>query len=150
MIALIVVVLMLNGCIHVKNMVALNIAVVVSALFVQKIRWMLKMTTDLMIFTAAMTKPEKDYQDRLANVVGCCVCRFYLDIFNNYVSIHHCDGRTKPGCQKKVLPLCFFHHQGGTKDNPSIHPWKARFEKLYGSQESLRKRCNNILGDVDI
>lgn len=70
---------------------------------------------------------------------GCIACA--LDgVRNGFVSIHHIDGRTKPGCHQLVLPLCAGHHQDGTGPDPTmlaIHPWKARFEKKYGTQAEL-------------
>lgn len=93
------------------------------------------------------TAAEKRYWDRLVSVVGCIACR--LDgIKTNHCSIHHIDGRTKPGCHKKVLPLCDKHHQTGDKDAPSIHPWKARFEDKYGKQMDLKTMCDEILEKV--
>lgn len=84
------------------------------------------------------TKAEKDYHRRVA-ALGCIACR--LDgYFNPVVSIHHVEGRTKPGCQMKVLPLCAGHHQDGTGNDKSmiaVHPFKRRFEEAYGTQESL-------------
>jgi hypothetical protein len=90
------------------------------------------------------TKAEKMYWDRLIDNVGCIACR--LDgTANRYAVIHHTDGRTKPGCHMKVVPLCAPHHQTGGEDAPSIHPWKKRFEAKYGTQESLMLMCASIL-----
>lgn len=43
----------------------------------------------------------------------------------------------------RVLSLCAGHHQDGTGAPGliAVHPWKARFEKLYGSQERLLAEC---------
>jgi hypothetical protein len=82
----------------------------------------------------APTKAEKELWSRMA-ALGCIACRLDGRI-NTYVSIHHLDGRTKPGCHLKVLPLCGPHHQDdGTAI--AVHPWKARFESRYGRQEEL-------------
>lgn len=92
------------------------------------------------------TKDEKAYHDRLAGL-GCIACRFDGDA-NTYVSIHHIDGRTKPGCHKLVLPLCAGHHQDGTdndKTKIAIHPYKRRFEARYGPQMSLKAACDALL-----
>lgn len=90
------------------------------------------------------TNAEKEHWDRLASVIGCIAC--YLDgVENHYGSIHHCDGRTKPGCHMRVFFLCSPHHQTGGKEWPSIHPWKRRFEAKYGTQNKLIELCNNIL-----
>ena len=84
----------------------------------------------------AVTKEEKQLWSRMVAAVGCIAC--YLDgIANDYVSIHHIDGRTKPECHKKVLPLCAGHHQSGTGNDKTliaVHPDKARFEARYGAQ----------------
>jgi hypothetical protein len=90
------------------------------------------------------TKSEKTYWDKLAEIVGCIACRLDGRI-NHNVSIHHVDGRTKPGCHMQVLPLCAPHHQTGGMYAPSVHPWKRRFEQQYGTQESLMLICGEIL-----
>lgn len=101
----------------------------------------------------ALTKAEKNYHDMLINIVGCIVCRLFYFVFNDYASIHHCDGRTKPGCHKKVLPLCGNHHQVPDTQKPprwvsrhgSNGNGKAAFEREYGTEESLMTKCGEIL-----
>jgi hypothetical protein len=91
------------------------------------------------------TKAEKAFHDRIAGL-GCIAC--FLDgAFNDQVSIHHIDGRTKPGAHMKVLGLCAGHHQDGTgiPGLVAVHPWKARFELLYGKQEELLALCHELL-----
>jgi hypothetical protein len=95
-----------------------------------------------------VTPEERLLWDRLANEVGCVACLVSGLPTSNYVSIHHIDGRTKPGCHLNVLPLCAGHHQQGTgadKSLVAVHPNKARFEKLYGTQEWLRLYAFNLL-----
>jgi len=82
-----------------------------------------------------MTKAEKQWHDKVASY-GCIACR-KDGIENLWVSIHHCDGRTKPGAQMKVLALCGPHHQTGGEDAPAIHPYKAQFQAKYGTQADL-------------
>ena len=90
------------------------------------------------------TVAEKGYHDKLAQVVGCIACR--IDgRFNDYVSIHHVEGRTAPGCHMKVLPLCGPHHQAIEPGIESVHGNKAEFENLYGKQKELMDECNRIL-----
>jgi hypothetical protein len=92
------------------------------------------------------TKAEKSLWDQMASF-GCIAC--HLDgIHNTHVSIHHIDGRTKPGAHKKVLPLCGPHHQTGGTEAPAIHPWKARFEKKYGKQIDLLKLLMEKLNGI--
>ena len=89
------------------------------------------------------TKADKALWQALA-AYGCIACRKDGTI-NRHVSIHHIDGRTKPGAHRKVLPLCAEHHQTGGMDAPAIHPWKARFEQRYGRQEDL---LAEMLGEI--
>ena len=92
-------------------------------------------------------RSEKFHWSRLASEVGCIACRVE-GRRNDFISIHHVNGRVKPGAHMQVLPLCFEHHQGGTQDKPSVHPWKARFEADYGSQISLMEMCDRILNNT--
>ena len=90
-----------------------------------------------------MTKSEKAHWDKIC-AFGCIAC--HLDgIKNTYVSIHHCDGRTKPGAHMEVICLCHLHHQGGTAEFPSVHPWRKRFETKYGTQQELIELTNRLV-----
>lgn len=96
----------------------------------------------------AVKPEEKVLWDRLANEIGCIAC-VKDGRRNTHVSIHHVDGRTKPGCHLLVLPLCAPHHQQDDTDPAgriSVHGNKARFEKLYGNQLELVEECMTILG----
>jgi hypothetical protein len=92
----------------------------------------------------APSKAERGYHDRLANVVGCIACRKDGRV-NHHVSIHHIEGRTRPGCHMRVLPLCFYHHMPNGEGIESVHGNKARFEAKYGKQSELQAECNRIL-----
>ncbi|WP_244556336.1 Ref family recombination enhancement nuclease [Janthinobacterium sp. TND4EL3] len=94
----------------------------------------------------AVTAAEKLMWTRLA-ALGCVACMKDGN-FNTHVSIHHVDGRTKPGCHQLVLPLCAGHHQDGTGEDKTliaVHPWKARFEARYGTQGELMDECAQLL-----
>lgn len=91
----------------------------------------------------AVTPLEKAMWDRLARL-GCIAC-MKEGRFNPHVSIHHVDGRTKPGCHLLVLPLCGPHHQDDGSGALAVHPWKARFEKRYGQQLALVAECMAML-----
>jgi hypothetical protein len=96
----------------------------------------------------APTKAEKQFHDRVASL-GCIACK-KENFFNPWVSIHHIDGRTKPGAHMKVLPLCGPHHQdSGDSRFISVHPWKARFEFKYGTQEDLLAEIMKELNERD-
>lgn len=93
------------------------------------------------------TKVDRQLWTRMANTVGCIAC--HLDGHANpLVSIHHIDGRTKPGCHERVLPLCAGHHQAATGEDKSliaVHPDKARFEQRYGPQAGLLELVHQLL-----
>ena len=97
-----------------------------------------------------VTGEEKQLWSRMVAMVGCVAC--YLDGHaNDYVSIHHIDGRTKPGCHKKVLPLCAGHHQDGTGNDKglvAVHPYKARFEARYGAQLGLLEMVITMINEA--
>ena len=96
----------------------------------------------------AVSALEKVYWNRLANEVGCIACRLAGRATSNYVSIHHIDGRTKPGCHSLVLPLCAGCHQQGCGNDPSliaVHPNRKRFEAMYGLQRELKAICDAYL-----
>lgn len=97
----------------------------------------------------AVTVEEKRLWDRMASEIGCIACRVAGRSTSDYVSIHHIDGRTKKGCHRMVLPLCAGCHQQGTGTDKSlvaVHPNKARFEQLYGTQLELLALAHSILG----
>lgn len=88
------------------------------------------------------TADEARFMSAIADL-GCVACR-HDGWSNPDVSVHHIDGRTKPGAHLLVLPLCAGHHQDGTGTNPTliaVHPYKARFEALYGAQLELLAEC---------
>lgn len=92
----------------------------------------------------SVSEAEKGYHDKLARVIGCIACR-KDGRFNDEVSIHHCEGRTRPGCHRRVLPLCFYHHMPNGEGVESVHGNKYRFEQKYGTQRELMDECNRIL-----
>jgi hypothetical protein len=96
------------------------------------------------------TADEARFMDAIA-ALGCIACK--KDGWHNPdVSVHHIDGRTKPGAHLLVLPLCAGHHQDGTGPNPTliaVHPYKARFEERYGSQMELLDECGNLIKTIE-
>ena len=92
------------------------------------------------------TADEARFMSSIA-ALGCVACR--KDGWHNPdVSVHHIDGRAKPGAHLLVLPLCAGHHQDGAATNPTliaVHPYKARFEARYGAQLALLAECIEML-----
>lgn len=95
----------------------------------------------------APTAAEAWFMDRMGTLP--CICCLKDGWENREISLHHIDGRTKPGAHFLVLPLCAGHHQSGTGPNPTliaVHPDKARFEARYGKQMDLLAECMAMLG----
>ena len=95
----------------------------------------------IMLGRCKPNQEQKRFWDDLSSRVGCIACRSHGVIHLDYVSIHHIAGRSKRWHHWHVLPLCAGHHQDGT-GNPAmkglaVHPWKARFESQYGTQDDL-------------
>lgn len=95
------------------------------------------------------TAEERRRMDAIAGL-GCIACR-KDGIVNPWVSLHHIDGRTKPGAHLKVLPLCAQHHQQDDADplqRPSVHGRKETFTERYGSEAELLAECLALIGGV--
>ncbi|HEX8590673.1 Ref family recombination enhancement nuclease [Pseudomonas sp.] len=93
---------------------------------------------------------QKRYHDLLATHIGCQACFHDHGHRNTHVSIHHIEGRTKPDAHWMVLALCAGHHIDG-QGAPgliAVHPYKARFQKLYGHQMDLMRDAANDLQDL--
>jgi hypothetical protein len=96
------------------------------------------------------TAEEARFMDRMGQLP--CICCLKDGWENHEISLHHIDGRTKPGAHFLVLPLCAGHHQQGTGANPAliaVHPNKARFEERHGTQMELLDECNRLIGYID-
>jgi hypothetical protein len=81
---------------------------------------------------------ELRFMDAIGSL-GCLACATDGNS-NPWISLHHIDGRTKPGAHYLVIGLCAGHHQQGTGNDKSmiaVHPYKAGFERRYGSQMQL-------------
>lgn len=94
------------------------------------------------------TQGEQKWHDTIAEVCGCICCildgrpRNYEE--QPYVSIHHCDGRTKRHAHWYVLPLCAGHHQPGTgpiKTMTAVHGNKSDFIAEYAREIQLVECC---------
>lgn len=90
------------------------------------------------------TAAEVELHDRIAQL-GCICCRIE-GIENPWISIHHCNGRTRPGCHQDVLPLCGPHHQ---KEFPYVlarHGNKRAWEAKYGKEYDLVEQVMREVG----
>jgi hypothetical protein len=96
------------------------------------------------------TAEEARFMDKVGQLP--CIACLKDGWTNPEISLHHIDGRTKPGAHFLVLPICAGHHQQGTGPNPSliaVHPNKARFEERYGPQMELLDECGHLIGFID-
>ena len=94
------------------------------------------------------TAEERRRMDAIA-AIGCIACK-HDGIDNPHVSLHHIDGRTKPGAHLMVLPLCAPHHQQDDTDplqRPSVHGRKATFTARYGTELALLAKCMELIGE---
>lgn len=92
------------------------------------------------------TAEESRFMDRMGKL-PCIACR--KDGWTNHkISLHHIDGRTKPGAHFLVLPLCGPHHLQDDTDprqRISLHGRKATFRERYGAERELLAECIEIL-----
>ena len=96
-------------------------------------------------------KPTKEAAWMAAVIdLGCIVCRNDLSIFSP-CEIHHIDGSKKPGAHFETIGLCFPHHRKGnhTIKYTSHHPHKYQFQLRYGSEKSLLKQTQELIGEND-
>ncbi|MGZ4872759.1 MAG: Ref family recombination enhancement nuclease [Candidatus Angelobacter sp.] len=90
---------------------------------------------------------ERRFMDAVAGL-GCIACRKDGQV-NPWISLHHIAGRTAVNAHMYVLPLCANHHQHDDADPAGrigIHPHKARFESMYGTQMELLAECVAMIG----
>ncbi|QQP86923.1 Ref family recombination enhancement nuclease [Entomomonas asaccharolytica] len=95
------------------------------------------------MLVGSVTIEQKKYWNLLCSEVGCIACMKEGNP-NDWVSIHHIEGRTKKDAHWLVLSLCASHHQ----DNGmaiAVHPYKKRFENRYGNQYQLMSDSVSIL-----
>ena len=92
------------------------------------------------------TKAERLWMDAIVEH-GCVVCKREYGVFTE-TEIHHIDGKTKPGCHLKTIPLCYRHHREGLDNDvyTSRHPFKKRFEERYGTEDELLNTLQRELG----
>lgn len=75
------------------------------------------------------------------------------------ISLHHIDGRTKPGAHFLQLPLCIYHHQHAAPDNVRAEfPWlvpvhadgitggRSEFSRHNGTERELMDKAYALAG----
>ena len=98
--------------------------------------------------------PAADEKRFMSSVVdlGCIVCRIFYSVYSP-CTVHHMDGKTKPGAHFKVLGLCGNHHQiasptgeWATRHGPGRKTGKKAFEDEYYTEEELLTKTKELLG----
>lgn len=91
------------------------------------------------------TKAEREWMNAITGL-GCIVCWVHKGCQTPAMP-HHIDGKTKPDAHFNTIPLCHLHHQGGADchEYVSRHPYKARFEQRYGTEQELLQKCKEML-----
>lgn len=93
------------------------------------------------------TVAEQAFMDRIGSL-GCIACLLDGRV-NPWISIHHIDGRTKPGAHFLTLPLCAPHHKQDDTDplhRLSVHDHKKSFVAKYGTELELLELAKAKLG----
>lgn len=88
---------------------------------------------------------EQSWMDR-AQAFGCIVC--YLQHgARSAAEIHHMKSGDRRMGHLFSIGLCVPHHRGGADSGLFIsrHPWLARFELAYGSEETLLRQLKNLI-----
>jgi hypothetical protein len=78
------------------------------------------------------------------------------------VSLHHIDGRVKPGAHKRILPLCVWHHQhAAPSEFRRRFPWlipvhacgtvggKTDFERRNNTQDFLLDLAISLVDKIE-
>ncbi|MBD3610631.1 MAG: recombination enhancement function protein [Gammaproteobacteria bacterium] len=106
------------------------------------------------------TAEEKLLESKIA-AIGCICClnqgwytsAMQAEEHQRYISLHHVDGRTKPWCHAKQLPLCQHHHDtvpgaGAPETLFPIHGGgRQRWEAVNGTEEALLKQVYDMIGE---
>jgi hypothetical protein len=88
------------------------------------------------------TAEESRFMDRMGKLP--CIACLKDGWTNRAISLHHVDGRTKPGAHFLVLPLCGPHHLQDDTDprrRISLHGRKKPFQARYGTERELLAEC---------
>jgi hypothetical protein len=92
------------------------------------------------------TAEEVRFMDKMG-ALPCIAC--LKDGWTNHsISLHHIDGRTKPGAHFLTIPLCAPHHQQDDSDirqRISVHGRKATFQARYGAERELLAECISLI-----
>jgi Recombination enhancement, RecA-dependent nuclease len=85
----------------------------------------------------------------LLQEMGCIVCLNDLNVISP-PDMHHIHKNGKKVDDLHTIPLCPTHHRFGinTAQAVSRHPWKAEFERRYGSEWELYAQVQQLADQI--
>jgi len=96
-----------------------------------------------------MTKPaNKAEKERMAVISACpCIVCFLHYGIEKPAEVHHLVDTGRRRGHKYTIPLCVPHHREGfnNKEVVSVHPYKAEFNRRYGTDDYLLEETNKII-----
>ncbi|MGX1961032.1 Ref family recombination enhancement nuclease [Serratia liquefaciens] len=106
------------------------------------------------------TAEERRFMDKMGKL-PCIACLLHGQ--KSYeISLHHIDGRVKPGAHKRILPLCVWHHQHAAPlESRRRFPWlipvhacgtvggKADFERRNNTQDFLLELAISLADKIE-
>jgi hypothetical protein len=92
-----------------------------------------------------MSKIERAWINDMLQI-GCICCRLFLNVFSPAECHHLLSGGRRRG-HLFTIPLCPTHHRSGRNDEEVVSrdQNQRRFEKRYGSEESLLARTRELV-----
>jgi len=97
----------------------------------------------------AATKEEKK---RMAQISRCpCIVCFIHFNQMTMAEVHHLVDTGRRRGHKFTIPLCVPHHREGFNNKVvvSTHPYKAEFNRRYGSDDYLLEETNKIIDNYE-
>lgn len=95
------------------------------------------------------TKAEKAWMDAIVDH-GCVCCKM-LGRPKTPAMVHHIVKGWRRMGHLFTIPLCYGHHHAGRYDDDfvSIHPYKARWEKLFGKELDILAKLQEEINGTD-
>lgn len=91
------------------------------------------------------TNLERAWMDAITQI-GCIVCFLFERAPGTPGAVHHLKrGGRRIGHLDSICLCDPGHHQNGGAQKISRHPFKARFEQAYGTEESLLSKSRQIV-----
>ena len=92
-----------------------------------------------------MKKADRDRLEKIAQT-PCIVCLLYLSA-ETPAEVHHLVEAGRRKGHQFTIPLCHIHHRAGVIWTLAVsrHPYKAEFERRYGTEAFLLEETNKLI-----